>query len=154
MNIFNQWKYVNLPLGYAKEPSKIKGGNWCLICCICLLFSITFGIPLYPKFLNWLLRQNNGYRNKAEVKWHVLSDLLKVKFHLSLFDGKNHPKDIKAPAIVSYDIIPGGEYNSHFVILLSLLKNGEMFVFDPLIGGTRIMDEVIFSVISISKKNV
>lgn len=158
MNVYNQWRYANLPLGFDKKPSKIMGGNWCLICAICLLVSIIFGVPCYPLFLNLLLKRHNGYSEKNLVIWSNLADILQLKIKRRLWDGVNHPdiKSIKTPAIVSFDGIPStDEYDSHFVVLLKKLKNGSILIFDPFIGSTKIIqnpdEDLIYSVIELEK---
>ena len=137
MNIFNQWRYIKYCLGFDDKPSEILGGNWCLICCICFLFSILFGIPLYPRLLNHLLKVNKGYAEKNLVIWGVVSKLLGIEFDLNLWNGKDVPSHIKPPSIISYQI---SESSKHFVVVISITKAG-LLVFDPLKGNTRIFTD-------------
>ena len=137
MNIFNQCRYIEIPLGFDDKPSKIFGGNWCLICCICFLFSTLFGIPLYPRLLNHLLKVNKGYAFKNLVIWSVVSKLLGIEFDLNLWNGKDVPSKIITPSIISYQITKNSK---HFLVVISITKAG-LLVFDPLKGNTRIFTD-------------
>ena len=151
MNKFYQFLYEKISVGFAKKVFNKKGGDWCLICSICFLVSMTTGIPLYPKLLNWLLKRHKGFVGGLVI-WDVLADVLGININKRLWDGTNHPDidSIKTPCIISIDGIKSTkEYDSHFIVLIKKLKD-VILVYDPFIGSTKVIDNPeIFSVIEL-----
>ena len=142
MSKFDQRKYEREAPGYLTYPPDIEGGAWCLICCFALLLSMILKAPIYPRTLNSLLKRNDGYTNGAEIIYSVIKRLFRIDMQLDFYHGKKkNPELVIAPAIISYDIIPGDDYNSHFVLVISTdYKNDKLkgfLIYDPLIDRTK-----------------
>lgn len=137
LKMFNQKDYPDVYLGFSKKYTLATDG--CFITCLTVLYNYYNGTNITPPEFNEMMKDANGFINKAFVNSDVAAKLIGIRNLGREYDIDKTPesKGYFEPTIKDVDFSPARNKQQHFVIRVYDKKGN--YILDPWGGIKRVV---------------